>query len=360
MQPVHGARRRAHAMRRKPPGAPRTRYADGMRPVNTIACAGLALLCACSEDFGKPRTLDGEDTAPEVEPCGVTVDQTWPTNGSIGHYYQDPIEFWLSAPDDTAVIEAPMPGTTEVLEDGRMLRFTPTDGFEPDAPYTFDLDYCGGRPSLSFQTSPAGLPLADVDELVGKVWLVDLGEGRFVEGEAAGELLNGIFGRALLLSIVGNEDGRLQARGGVSTEDFRDGRVEQDTCFRTVEFELLGTELPDFRFEIEGFSFAAYDTDLTLAAISVLGTVHPEGTALDGVRWSVSVSGSELAELLPGVDSAAAACELAADLGVECTPCPDASGESCITVSADRMQAPLANTTLELIAEANQPEGCFE
>lgn len=360
MHPMHGAGHSAHAMKAAPPAGPRRATLCRMRPSPLLLPLALPMLPACSEDFGKPRTLGGQDTAPQVEPCGVTVDRTWPAHDSIGHYYQDPIEFWLSAPDDTAVVEAPMPGTTDVLENGHMLRFTPTDGFEPDAPYTFDLDYCGGRPSLSFQTSPAGLPLADVDELIGKVWLIDLGAGRFVEGEAAGELLNGIFGRALLLGVVGTEEGRIQVRGGVSTADFRDGRVEQDRCFRTVGLELLDTELPDFRFEVEGFTFGAYDVELTLAAVSVIGTVHPEGTALDGVRWSVSVSGSELAELLPGVDSAAAACEFAADLGVECTPCPDSSGEVCVSVSADRMQAPLANTTLDEITEDNQPEGCFE
>lgn len=322
-----------------------------------LICGGAV---ACSEDFGKPRTLGGEDTAPEVEPCGITVDATWPAADSVGHYHQDPVEFWLSAPDPTATLIAPVPGTTEVLEEGRLLRFTATGDFEPDAPYSFDLEYCGGRPSLRFQTSPAGLPLADTAELVGKVWLVDLGAGRFVRGAPVGELLNGVFGRALLLGVVGVEDGIVAVRGGVSTADFRAGTVTQDECFRTVNLALLDSEMPDFRFEVEGFSFASYDIELTLAAVSVLGTIHPEGTALDGVRWSVAVSGSELAELIPGVSTAAAACEFAADLGVDCTPCPDASGEVCIAVAADRMQAPLVGATLVEITDENQAEGCFE
>ena len=331
-------------------------------PLPTLTCLFVPLLSllGCSDDFGKPRTVEARDTAVEEEPCGVTVDATWPTTGSIGHYYQDPIEFWLSAPDPTAEIVAPVPGTTEVLEDGLMLRFTATGDFEPDAPYTFDLEYCGGRPSLSFQTSPAGLPIADTAELVGKVWLIDLSAGRFVEGEPVGDLLSGVFGRALLIGVAGNEDGALQVRGGVSTTEFRTGTVAQDECFRTVSLELLDSEMPDFRFEVEGFSFDAYQSELTLAALSVLGTVHPEGTALDGVRWSVAVSGSELAELVPGVDTAAAACEFAADLGVECTPCPDQSGEVCVVIAADRLQAPAVSATLVEVTEANEAPECSE
>ena len=320
----------------------------------------LPLLLSCSQDFEKPRPPQADDTAVEVEPCDITVDWTWPTADSVGHYYQDPIEFGLSAPDPTAVVEAPVEGTTEVLEEGLLLRFTPSEPLEPDALYNFDLDYCGGRPSLSFQTSPAGLPLADVTEMIDKVWIIDLNAGRFVEGEAAGELLSGVFGRAFLLGVVGVADGRIQLRGGVTTKDYRDGRIEQDECFRTVGLELLDSDMPDFRVEIEGFSFPAYEGELTLAALDVFGTVHPEGTALDGVRWSVSVSGSELAELLPGIDNAAEACDFAADLGVECTPCPDGSGEVCMSVSADRMRAPLANTTLVDVVENNAVEGCPE
>lgn len=331
-----------------------------MRPILSTMFVVLPMLHACSEDFRKPNPIGGADTADEAEPCDVTVDWTWPTNGSTGHYYQDPVEFWLSAPDPTASIEAPVEGTTEVLEEGQLLRFTPTVPLEPDAQYNFDLDYCGGRPGLSFQTSPAGLPLADARELIGKVWVVDLGSGRFVEGEAAGELLNGVFGRALLLSVVAVDGGLIQLWGTVSTKDFRDGRIEQDECFRTVSLELPDSELPDFRFETEGFSFPAFENELTLAALNVFGTVHPEGTALDGVKWSVSVSGSELAELLPGIDTAAEACEFAADLGVECTPCPDTSGEVCISVSADRMQAPQTSITLVEILENNVAEGCLD
>lgn len=327
-------------------------------PLLALIC--LPLLTACSDDFGKPRTVDGDDTAAPDQPCGITVDETWPVSGTIGHYYQDPVEFRLSAPDPTATVVAPVRGTTEVLEDGRLLRFTAAGDFEPDAPYSFDLEFCGGRPSLTFQTSPAGLPLADPTELVDKVWLIDLSAGRFVEGEPVGELLNGVFGRALLLGVVDVDDGTMSVRGGVSTADFRSGTVAQDECFRTVNLALLDSELPDFRFEVEGFSFASYDIELTLARISVLGTVHPEGTALDGVSWSVAVSGSELAELVPGVDTAAAACEFAADLGVACTPCPDESGEVCIAIAADRMQAPAVNATLIEITDDNRAEECAE
>jgi hypothetical protein len=331
-------------------------------PIQTLTCLLLPSLSlvGCSDDFGKPRAVEGEDTAVEEEPCGITVDATWPTADSIGHYYQDPVEFWLSEPDPTAEVVAPVPGTTEVLEDGLMLRFTATGDFEPDALYTFDLEFCGGRPSLSFQTSPAGLPIADTSELVGKVWMLDLALGRFVEGEPVGDLLNGVFGRALLLGVVGEDDGTLQVRGGVSNADFRSGTVSQDECFRTVGLELLTSEMPDFRFEVEGFSFDAYEMELTLAAVSVIGTIHPEGTALDGVRWSVAVSGSELAELLPGVDTAAAACEFAADLGTECTPCPDESGEVCVVIAADRLQAPAVNATLVEITDENRAPECVE
>lgn len=318
----------------------------------------LLAIGGCSDDFGDPQTLPNPDTGRSLPACSITVDATWPTSDSIDHYYRDPVEFRLSDPDPTAAVVAPVPGTTNVHEDGHILQFIPAETLEPDAPYTFDLEYCGGRPSLSFRTSPAGLPLANTDELVGKVWLVDLGAGRFTEGEPVGALLNGIFGRALLLGIVGAEDGVLSIRGGISTDDFQSGRIAQDECFRTMNLEMPDSVMPDFHFEVQGFSFAAYDAELTLATISVVGTVHPEGTALDGVRWSVAVSGAELAELIPGVETAAAACEFASDLGVDCTACPDGSGEACVVIAADRLRARAVSAALVEVTEANEADDC--
>jgi hypothetical protein len=322
------------------------------------ALAVLAL--ACSQDFGEPKTRVPGDTGPEApEPCDITVDRTWPDNGETDHYYRDPVEFFLSAPDETAVVEAPVAGRTDVLDEGRTLRFTPDAPFEPDAPYSFNLDYCGGRPRLQFDTSPAGLPITDLGQLVGRVWLVDLAAGRFTEGEAAGELLAGLFGRALLLGVTAVEGDTVHMRGGVSAADF-DRTVTQDTCFRTVEFTLSAAALPDFVFDVQGFTFASYETDLTLAQVRVEGTVHPEGVALDGTAFSVSVSGAELAELIPGVDDSAAACDFAADLGVPCAPCPDGSGQRCVTVAADRLRASAVSVSLEQITDDNVPVECSE
>mgnify|MGYP006974192261 CR=1 FL=1 len=109
-------------------------------PTLTCLFVPLLSLLGCSDDFGKPRTVETRDTAVEDEPCGVTVDATWPTADSIGHYYQDPIEFWLSAPDPNAEPVAPIPGPPEFLQDGRMPRFPAPGALETAAPYTFDRD----------------------------------------------------------------------------------------------------------------------------------------------------------------------------------------------------------------------------
>lgn len=329
-----------------------------MKPTH-IHVVVAATLTACSQDFEKQGPV--RPVGDSGERCDVTVDETWPAVGSDRpHYYRDPVEFWLSEPDESAVVEAPVAGSTEVLEDGHLLRFQPDPVLEPDAPYTFGLSYCGGRPRLSFQTSPAGLPVSEEEALAGQVWLVKLGEGRFVEGGSVGDLLNGVFGRALLLGVTEINGNQILARAGVTTTDFREGRLEQDPCFRTVDFELPTSLLPDFSFAAEHFSFMTYDTELTLASVEVFGTVHPEGIALDGVEWAVTVQASELAALLPGIDSASETCEFASDLGVECEPCPSDAGDECITVAADRVRADSVSLDFVAITDANRPESCSE
>ena len=74
----------------------------------------------------------------------------------------------------------------------------------------------------------------------------------------------------------------------------------------------------------------------------------------------MTVRASELASLLPGVDSSSETCEFASDLGVECEPCPNDGGDQCITVSADRLRADSVSLDFVAITDANRPESCSE
>ena len=77
----------------------------------------VSLASACTGPFGAFR----DDEATPVPDCEISVASTWPSDGSTSAYHRDPIEFVLSGADNSAEVDSPVPGTTEILDGGRLV-----------------------------------------------------------------------------------------------------------------------------------------------------------------------------------------------------------------------------------------------
>jgi hypothetical protein len=300
------------------------------------------LLMACA-----PEDALG-DSAPT---CDVTIDSTDPSTGSLDHYFRGPLLFELSEPDPTAQVIAPFAGTQTV--DGDYVVFTPDEPLEPDTDYTVVFDYCHGAPEISFSTSSLGAPVEDTSALVGRTYAIDFSEGRFLEGDDIGELLSTFFGRSLLIQVLSYDEDGVDLRVAVS----RTGSTQQEPCRRTTDLEGMDvSESPYFSFATDEFSFGAYEGELTFLDFAVDGTFAADGGSVGGVGFSLTLRVSELVPIL-GVGDEDELCELADQLGVACEVC---GGQTCVTVSADRIAGPAIEVDLVSLDPEDIPPECFE
>ncbi len=294
----------------------------------------------------------GDDVLLDSGPtCDITIDSTDPSQGSTDHYFRGPLLFELSEPDPTATVVAPFAGTQTV--DGDYVIFTPDEPLKPDTDYAVTFDYCHGAPEIAFSTSSLGAPVEDTSSLVGRTYAVDFSEGRFIEGDEIGELLSTFFGRRLLVQVLDYRDEGVDLRVAVS----KVVSDQQEPCRRTTDLEGLDiTASPYFSFATDEFSFGAYEGELTFLDFSVDGTFAADGAAIGGVGFSLTLRVSELVPIL-GVGDEDELCELADQLGVACELC---GGQTCVTISADRILAPEVDIDLASLAPEDLPAECFE
>jgi hypothetical protein len=311
----------------------------------------LLLLPGC---FAKLQS--GEDTSPEAdaETCDTVIDATSPFPGQTDAYWRAPLFFTFSAPDPTATVEAPFPGTQRWDDTGTVLTFTPDAPLSPATAYTVGVEFCGGTPEIPFSTSAYGQPIADPAALVGQTWALDLGGGRFVEGDGIAAPLSSFFDRSVLFQVTTLGAAGLGLRVGVSGSTPAQG--SQDECFGTVDLSGVDTsEAPYFELDVHDFVFGAWEGDLALIGFRLEGTIAPDGTTVGGVAYSVVVPVSQLGAIFDynDVDET---CELIEDRGVPCEACPDGRDDMCVTISADQLEA--TPVDIDLVEIGAAPGGC--
>ncbi len=291
-----------------------------------------------------------EDTADTGPFCTTAITATDPAHGQKDHHYREPVIFWLSEPDPTAVVVADFPGTQTVSDDGLQIVYTLDEPLEPFHSYDASLDYCRGIASIEFLTSPIGSDLLDPDGMVGRGYAVDFSTGRFLEGEGVGELIAAFFGRQLLFEVLAFGDEEMDIRAGISEV----GTTRQDECRRTVDREGLDNSPPFFSYAAEQFGFGAYEDELTLRDFAISGTFAPDAGSVRGVAFTVTLQVSELVPILK-VGDEDELCGVAEQLGVTCEVC---GGHTCVTIAADRISGEVLEDPVLEITEDNKPEDC--
>ena len=299
-----------------------------------------------------------DDTARDDRPdCETTVDETWPPDGAMNHYYRDPIVFKLSEPDETATVLADVEGETTVSTDGLTITFMPAVPLEPSTSYTFTLDYCYGQPEITFSTSKYGADLEPSTDIQDAVYTLRFTDGEYTVGDNAGRLMNAVFQWPILVQLVDIDAPYLNLIAAIGKKD--SDAHEQNTCARTLLIENIPTgTLPMLAGGLNDQVFGAHGGLLRFDSFSFDGTIAADGMTLGGIRYSASIGVAEIAALLPEFGDVDSVCILAENLDIPCEPCVSDEFELCIRVAAEHIEGVRVSTTLTPIEEAGVHDDC--
>jgi len=316
-----------------------------------------AAVLGCNKSAGTPA---GDSGDPPIDPgpsCDTIVQSTSPSNGSMGHYYRDPIVFHLSEPDPTAIVVSDIVGDTTLEDDGATILFTPQGNLSASTQYTIGLDYCYGEPEIEFTTSHYGATLEASTELLGSTYSLEFTGGEYTLGEDAGELMNSVFTRPLLLELVVVNEATMDIRLAVG----KPGVVPhvQDTCGRTITLRSVSlNELPFISGGVEDFAFGAHGGMLRFSSLAFEGTFASDGETMGGIAYEATMGVPELVDLLSDFGGEDELCSLSENLGIPCVDCGDGSGDSCISIAAKGIEANMIDVELIEITEAGTHEDC--
>lgn len=306
-----------------------------------------------AEDGDTADTADTDDTGPAL--CDVTLDATQPASGAADAYHRSPIEFFLSDPDPTATVTAPVAGTTAVEDGGQRIVFTPDEPLASSTAYTFTLNYCGGSVDLEFTTSSLGSSPLPVD-LTGKTWAVWLADGRPVGRDGVGRVLVSHVTSQVLVGVTAHDRGTLALR--LAQDTARDG--VQNYCVATDRFDTVDfAEDPYFAATGGALDLMAGDVPMRFERFDLDATVSPDGTYFAGGRLFATVDTRGMDALLDGTEGPATFCDLAAGMGSACAPCAD--GEAfCLPVTLDNLIGTELPDTAVVAVAADDCAGCAD
>lgn len=291
-----------------------------------------------------------------MDGCDVTVRETIPSTGSMDHYYRDPIVFKLSAPITDATVRSTIVGDTTLSEDGQTVTFTPDGVLSPSTEYSVTLDYCYGSPEITFTTSHYGAPIEASADLQGTAFLLNFDSGQYTIGENAGDLLNSVFTRNVLVQFA--EVREINSRIVAAVGEPNDAEIEQDYCARTISVEASTESLPLVTGAEVDFTFGAMGGLLRIDSIEFEGTLGSDLESIGGLTYKAVVGMAEVAEMLPEFGGESVSCDLAANLGIPCQPCPSNADLQCITIAAKGIDGDVVGTSLDEIAVTGAHPNC--
>jgi hypothetical protein len=306
-------------------------------------------LFACGDDEKTDTGSIGEASAEpsgEDQGCGVTIDETFPTDGASDFYYRGMLAFELSDDDDTASISlegadgTAVEGSSSI--DGDMVYFTPSASLQPSTSYVANLTYCGSETPVpvGFSTSDLGTVAEDVSVFEGRTYAVDLSSGNFVQPAGVGDLIGGLLENNILIGVTGATETSMSLIGALSVA----GTVDQDTCQETLDIpDADFSSNPYFEIDAsEGIEISAAGVTVGLDSLFISGTFAADGTYFGGGELVGELDVRKLAPLLEDLiqsDDPQEACNLLLGFGVTCEPCTSDTQPYCIALEVNGLVA---------------------
>ena len=133
---------------------------------------------------------------------------------------------------------------------------------------------------------------------------------------------------------------------------------EQDTCYRTLDQDEVDFSAnPLFIHETDLLQFDAFLAQLSLRDLSIEGSISPDGMGLAGITFQVTLDVREVTDMM-GVNDFTEVCDLAANVGTNCSPCAHDGVEACIHVAGTGMSSTVTSVDLLDISVEREHEDC--
>lgn len=312
----------------------------------TLLSCGLLIACG-GKDGSETDDTDGDDTNPT---CTNEITDSFPKDGTSDVYYRTTIEFTLASVSGNESIKVTaggedVAGSTKT-EDNRVV-FTPATPLDPSTTYDVELDWDCGPTSLSWTTSSIGSP-TDEGGLVGNAYALDIASGRFVKPPGVGPLIQQQLDRDILIGVTSASATEIEMMGALATS-----AGVQDVCTPSIDFPVAAdfSENPFFEVSANTLTIEVQGISITIDDLVVSGAFAADGSSIEGAILAGAIDTRALKDLL-GTTEDDGVCELVSTFGVNCETCSDGSGDYCLSVYVDSMQANLAaGISLESISE---------
>lgn len=303
-----------------------------LAPLLLLPLSGCLLYFMDKEDCER-GLVNGEDCFGDVidtgtsSACAAEVLEVEPAQGASDVYIRSGVSVLLAEPDFGAFVMVDgVPGQSEVDDGGLRASFTPDSPLDWDTTYTAIGIFCDGDAVLQWEfRTQAAEPSVDPVELEGRRYRLNLSEGRFVQPEGVGSVLEQYLEEDLWVQVQSAQEGALELVGGGVASD-----GQQDLCSPQLPLQAQLTD--DNRFDI-----GPVDIEVTLAGAQAplydatgSGLISSDGQRLGGVELAALVDTRALVHLVEEGGEDGALCDIVAGFGVDCEPCPD--GETlCVT-----------------------------
>jgi hypothetical protein len=312
---------------------------------------------------------DTDTDTDDVVECNIKQVDVFPAPDEARAYYRTSVEanFKPEKDDNATIAVADSSGTAVAGTSSwrnNSLVFAPDAPLAPSTEYSTTLDYtCGNGETkqivASWTTSEVGAA-TDATALVGKSYVLDLANARFVEPEGIGALLSQYLTVDVLVGIESTDAGEIKMIGAIA-EDGSEPPA-QATCDPTIDFPVADfSESPFFAVSGDSFEISVDEFTVTLEDFALSGSFSPAGDYIDGVNLQGSIDTRPLVPLMGDETSGDdAICVLAGSLGINCIPCSDGTGDFCLSLVADSISAPEGEGPLTKIEDPCALEACSE
>jgi len=296
----------------------------------------------CIEDEGDTSDddadADADDTGEVPDPedvCSGLVEELSPEDAQTGWFYRDTLTVkFTDVPDPIDAVDISL-----VTADGEEVPFTLTwnDEHSLDAYLSADLvgdtvytltASCENEMSATFETDEFGSPMeSSTEDLIGKVFELDLPNAEFTEPPAVGALLGSYLSSPLLASVQAADEENLTLLVAQGYWD-EDGVAYQDMGTGCYDFPPADfSEAPYFAADTDYINIlyqsGAIEASIPMRDMHLEGTFSPDGSAIGGAWIGGLVDTRSLGPLLDIGDSdePEVVCEYVSVFGLSCEDC---------------------------------------
>ncbi len=310
--------------------------------------------------MGCPTAGDDDDSAPgddddSTEPPCAGILGTSPEPADDGVFTSKVSVTWDAVPENgnlSVADEAGAAVTGNITEDdnGRTLIFDAGDAFAASTTFNVTVTQdCADDVPFSFTTGPYGDTVGTEDNLIDRVFHLDLGSATFTEPPAVGPLLQGFLVDVYVVFQATSDsdlaNGDMHIMGAIGELD--GGDIVQDSCGETLGFTLgpdgiAGTAddtpaawdnpLMDLQADLLSLSVQGVSADIQDLEITAL--FHPDLTNFVGGTFAGVLDTRQLIGLVDSEDPNAICDLVEKTVGVSCEDC--GNGEQfCLGVVAE-------------------------